>query len=84
MAFWVLGPNVRCAYLRVARDIGVPTACWNALRHTRKGANNDSHAQLFPPHNAQDSSRALQACLHAHLRRLLSGVSGRSCCCSSC
>ena len=47
MVLWVLGPNTRRAYLRVARSLGLSLAHLHALRHAEMAQNDHSHAHTF-------------------------------------
>ena len=49
MVLWVLGPNTRRAYLRVARSLGLSLAHLHALRHAEMAQNDHSHAHTFFP-----------------------------------
>ena len=47
MVFWVLGPSIRAAYLRVARDSGVLLACVRARRQAGMSTNEHSCVAFF-------------------------------------
>ena len=66
---WVLGPNIRRAYLRVARASGVLVAWLRTRRHAGMAQNDRSHAHIFSRSRGAQSMRRWRVAQRPQSRR---------------